>query len=182
MTTTLRTKLPCVTRADVFLHPLMEDASSAATTADRNQQHQLRSVASSLCSTCPMLAQCRYDAVVRFDVAGFVAGTTPSERQDIRRALNHKVAPEDFDAMAGAFSSNRQVNHAEVLRLRTANPHETLEWVADRLKCSLSTVKRHLRKAREASPVQLRAALPSTEQVTYAAAAIAATRSRRRAA
>jgi hypothetical protein len=42
------------------------------------------------------------------------------------------------------------VDHDEVVRLRAANPDESLERLAQRLGCSLSTVKRHLRQERGA--------------------------------
>ncbi len=43
---------------------------------------------------------------------------------------------------------HRPVDHAEILRLRRAYPDESLEKLARRLGCSLSTVKRHLRQER----------------------------------
>ncbi|HZA05629.1 MAG TPA: helix-turn-helix domain-containing protein, partial [Propionibacteriaceae bacterium] len=43
---------------------------------------------------------------------------------------------------------HRQVDHDEVVRLRHAHPDESLETIARRLGCSLSTVKRHLRRER----------------------------------
>lgn len=131
-----------------------------------------------------MLERCRFDAVVKFDVAGYVAGTTPSERRELRRILNVRVAPEDFDSLAGAFTPNRQINHEDVIRLRNANPHDTLERLAERLQCSLSTVKRHLRKARQqgtklsAAP----AAVPTVAHVTLAAESLRMERTRERAA
>ncbi len=79
---------------------------------------------------------------------GFVAGTTPRQRHEIRAELEVTVEPDDFDTLAGVTSPNRQIDHDEVVRLRAANPHESLESIAQRLGCSLSTVKRHLRRAR----------------------------------
>jgi len=55
---------------------------------------------------------------------------------------------DDFDQLAGARGTRRPVSHEEVLRLRTQYPNDSLESLAMRLGCSLSTVKRHLRRAR----------------------------------
>ena len=86
--------------------------------------------------------------MVNHDVYGFVAGTTVRQRQEIRAELEVTVEADDFDTLAGVTSPNRQIDHDKVLRLRTANPYESLESIAQRLGCSLSTVKRHLRLAR----------------------------------
>ena len=56
--------------------------------------------------------------------------------------------PEDFDSLAGVVGGQRTVDHDEVVRLRRAHPDESLERIARRLGCSLSTVKRHLRRER----------------------------------
>ena len=82
------------------------------------------------------------------DVAGYVGGTTPAQRARIRGRLRITVAPEDFDTLAGVTGGHRQVDHDEVVRLRHAHPDESLETLAHRLGCSLSTVKRHLRRER----------------------------------
>jgi hypothetical protein len=91
---------------------------------------------------------------VEYDVAGYVAGTTPPQRAQIRRRLHINVEPEDFDSLAGVTRRHRQVNHSEVVRLRNANPNESLETFAQRLGCSLSTVKRHLRRERRQPAVR----------------------------
>src|SRR5699024_104606 len=105
------------------------------------------------CSGCPLMQSCLYDAVVKYDVDGVCGGTTRKERQQMRTLLGVTVAPEDFDTLAGVTARHRQVDHDEVVRLRNANPHESLEMLAHRLGCSLSTVKRHLRKARNEAKV-----------------------------
>lgn len=173
----------CVEFDGLFLHELLEDARSATTSAQRNQQRMLTERARRLCAGCPMLQQCRYDAIVKHDVAGFVGGTTEAQRSEIRRLLKVKVSAENLDAFAGAFAPNRQVSQDEVVRLRKANPYETLDQLASRLGCSLSTVKRHLRRARlntsQSSDEQL---LPTPDQVSYVTASVLASRSNSRAA
>lgn len=104
--------------------------------------------AADICHACPVMQQCLYDSVVKHDVAGFAAGTTQRQRLEIRNRLKIAVIPEDFDTLAGITARHRKVDHAEVVRLRQTNPHESLETLARRLGCSLSTVKRHLRRHR----------------------------------
>lgn len=164
--------LACVEFDELFLHPLLEDARSATTAALRTQQRMLTNRARTMCQGCPMLEQCRYDAVIKHDVAGFVAGSTESERNEMRRMLKVKVAPEDLDVLSGAFTPNRQVNHADVIRLRSTHPNETLEQLASRLGCSLSTIKRHLRKARAGSTPEVKRPKPTVAQVNYVAAMV----------
>ena len=170
MTTAIAKSTACVTSPDLFLHPLLEEGLPASASGEaRQQRDRLAQQAKAACTDCPLLARCLYDAIIRHDVSGFVAGTTPRQRLDMRQLLRWTVEPEDFDTMAGASGPNRQVDHTEVLRLRAANPHESLEMIAQRLGCSLSTVKRHLRKARNGeSATKLAAVPPSVEQVMAA--------------
>ena len=139
----------CVELASVFQHPLLEEPSSGdLTVAMRREYQALVAQAEETCSDCPLLERCLYAAVVEHDVAGYVAGTTPAQRARIRGALRVTVVPEDFDTMAGVVGGHRQVDHDEVVRLRHSHPDESLETIARRLGCSLSTVKRHLRRER----------------------------------
>lgn len=143
----------CSVLPEVFQHPLLEEPpTSAARTAERRQHADLVATASAACHACPLIATCLYRAVVEHDVAGFVGGTTVRQRGEIRRRLGVSVRPESFDTLAGVLGG-RQVDHEEVLRLRAAHPDESLEVLAGRLGCSLSTVKRHLRRGRTAPSV-----------------------------
>lgn len=189
-----RSALPatgCVQFADLFQDNLLEEPpTSSAPASVRHRYLALTERAGEICSDCPMMRNCLYDAVVRHDVAGYVAGTTQRQRAEIRRRLGVVVEAEDFDTLAGATARNRPVDHDEVLRLRRANPDETLESIAQRLGCSLSTVKRHLRRDRaERSALtevaELRRGLPTKAQVLAVAAQVMApvrTRSVRKAA
>jgi hypothetical protein len=167
----------CVRFASLFQDRLLEEPpTSSAPAADRHRYRQLTDRAAQVCAACPLRQECLYDAVVRHDVSGFVAGSTQRQRLEIRRRLGVDVGPEDFDTVAGATGRNRPVDHEEVLRLRRANPDETLESIAHRLGCSLSTVKRHLRRERAAQqegPVTpIRGALPTMRQVLAVAAEV----------
>jgi len=135
------------------------------TRADRDRQSRLLGQARAVCEACPLRTTCLYDAVVRHDVAGFVGGTTVRQRSEIRRRLGIVVEPEDLDTLAGVVGGARQIDHDEVLRLRRANPDETLEQLAARLGCSLSTIKRHLRRERQEPTVRRAATRPMPTQV-----------------
>jgi AraC-like DNA-binding protein len=139
----------CIDQADVFQHPLLENPpASSAPAGVRRSYSGLAHRAAQSCRRCPLLAGCLYDAVVRHDVAGYAAGTTARERNKVRSLLGITVEPESLDTLAGVSGGNRPVDHDEVVRLRAANPDESLERLAQRLGCSLSTVKRHLRQER----------------------------------
>jgi AraC-like DNA-binding protein len=139
----------CVAFPELFQNRLVEEPlPSGSPVADRRRQAVLIAEAEKVCGGCPLVAECLYRAVVDHDVAGYAGGTTQVQRQLIRRRLGVTVIPEDFDTLAGVSGPNRQVDHDEVVRLRHANPHESLETLAGRLGCSLSTVKRHLRRER----------------------------------
>lgn len=139
----------CTAATEVFCNPLLEEPlPSSASGAQRQARNVLMAKATETCNNCPLFATCLFEAVVNHDVYGFVAGTTARQRHEIRAELEVTVEPDDFDTLAGVTSPNRQIDHDEVVRLRTANPHESLESIAQRLGCSLSTVKRHLRRAR----------------------------------
>jgi len=173
----LRRGPACVSSPESFWDPLVEDPPRGALTrADRDRQTRLVARARATCAECPLRTACLYDAVVRHDVAGFVGGTTVRQRHEIRRRLGIVVEAEDLDTLAGVLGGARQVDHDEVLRLRRAKPDETLEQLAARLGCSLSTVKRHLRRERHEPTVRrtVECPLPQVLQVTTAVVAGAA--------
>jgi AraC-like DNA-binding protein len=139
----------CADVTHLFLDPALEsEPSSSATARTRRQYGALAAEATEVCASCPLLTACLYRAVVEYDVAGFVAGTSERQRVQIRSRLGVEVEPEDFDTLAGVVGGQRTVDHDEVVRLRRAHPDESLERLARRLGCSLSTVKRHLRRER----------------------------------
>ena len=166
--------LGCVEFASLFQNPLLEEPRAHGAPADvRRRYHQLARLAYHVCAACPLIDECLYRSVVQVNVAGYAAATTPHQRALIRARLKITVDPEDFDTLAGVTGRHRQVDHAEVVRLRRANPQDSLEDLARRLGCSLSTVKRHLRRERNnpSLPVPRRPA-PSHEQVRAVAAEV----------
>lgn len=180
--TATKNSTPCVEYSSLYQHPLIEEPpATGAPVEDRRRALMLTSKAASLCQACPRLADCLYDAVVKHDVAGFAGGTTQRQRIEIRARVGVRVQPEDLDTLAGVMARHHQVDHFEVVRMRTSNPHESLETIAMRLGCSLSTVKRHMRRARngEVTP-KLTIAAPTRETViaAYVAVTTAKTTSR----
>jgi len=165
-TTTTRA-VACVDQSALFQHPLLEDAPTNLSTAASREQAGLMAQASALCASCPARSQCLYDAVVKYDVAGIVAGTTAVERRAVRARLGWRVEAENFDVLLGT-SSGSHVDHVNVVRAHRANPQESLAQLAERLGCSLSTVKRHLRQERVAARPALRVLPPSRELVDQA--------------
>ena len=164
----------CVELASVFQNPLLEEPLAGKVPAtERHRYAALVSQAEQACRSCPLIDECLYAAVVQHDVAGYVGGTTPDQRARIRRALRIVVQPEDLDTLAGVTGRHRQVDHDEVVRLRHAHPDESLETLAHRLGCSLSTVKRHLRRERRTPAVRrVEPPKPSLSQVLAVAAEV----------
>jgi hypothetical protein len=139
----------CTARPDIFQHRLMEEPPPASATRRTRERYELLvRDAKGLCASCPIFTDCLFSAVAEHDVSGFVAGTTAAQRRSMRNLLDIEVQQDDFDQLAGARGTRRPVSHEEVLRLRTQYPNDSLESLAMRLGCSLSTVKRHLRRAR----------------------------------
>lgn len=162
---------PCAVDVKLYLDPLLEDppARSSAGKAVWARYERLVSTARTSCAACPLLADCLYKAVVHTDVSGYVGCTTPQERRAIRKQVGISVRAEDLDAYAGTRGERQPVEHEEVLRMRAAHPDDSLETLAERIECSLSTVKRHLRRARRKSDSAPRAdapeALPTMDEV-----------------
>ncbi|MDO4412445.1 WhiB family transcriptional regulator [Cutibacterium sp.] len=149
---------PCANLRAVFQHPLLEGDSSAATPDQQRLERHLQARARAACSTCPFFEQCLESAILDHDVAGFAAGTTPRQRSRIRSRLGVRIRPDDFESFAGIVGRGHQVCTQDVVRLRQAHADQPLSFIADRLGCSLSTVKRHLRRARDSSPAPRRKA------------------------
>lgn len=163
----------CLDHTALFQHPLVENAPSANDGTPAVQQAQLLSArAAQVCSGCPLRQQCLFDAVVNHEVSGVAGGTTEAQRAAIRRRLGVSVQAEDLDSWTGAARSGRTVNRDELVRLRAAHPDESLNQLALRLGCSLSTVKRQLRQARTAPPTVRTPVRPTLGQVLTVAAQV----------
>lgn len=173
MTIVLYSTTPCVKFASLFQDPLLEEDTRVETAEQRRTQANLIARASSLCSSCPLQAECLADAIVHHDVAGFVAGTTEPQRREIRARLGVEVDPIEIDVFAGVHSG-RSFNQEEIQRLRMANPNQPLSAIAARVGCSVSTVKRHLRRAESKDSVvkPLKRRKPSKKEIMDVAAQV----------
>jgi hypothetical protein len=89
----------CIELAAVFQDQLLEESLPAsAPGVVRRRQLALITTAQAACRECPLIIDCLYRAVVEYDVAGYVAGTTPPQRAQIRRRLDITVEPETSTA------------------------------------------------------------------------------------
>jgi hypothetical protein len=155
----------CAVRPELFQDDDLIDPPSrrGVTAAEWRMYISKVEAARKRCAACPVLDECLYHAVVDVDIAGYLACTTEAQRKDMRRELGIEVADDD-SVMAGARSGAGPMNHTVVLEARLAHPEDTYQQLANRLGCSLSTVKRHLRRARAERSVNgwgLHAALPA---------------------
>ena len=158
---------PCAHQPELFEEVAAVAADTGSTLAPARE---LIAVARRSCAGCPMLVDCLYRAVVEVDVSGFVACTTEADRAAIRESLGIEVVQSTLAPFGSARLGGGPVSHEAVVAARQAHPNDTCQQLAERLGCSTSTVKRHLRRAREAAheaeraePVQRR--IPSVEEV-----------------
>lgn len=161
---------PCARAHGLYLDELLHSPPSRSqlTRDERDRLSSMRATAHRQCAGCIVLVECLYRAVVEVDVAGFVACTTERERRQLRRELG-VVIDQSVSGEAGVpRSGSGPVSHESVVAMRQAHPADTCEQLATRLGCSTSTVKRHLRRARENRPATRRPTatrLPTVEQV-----------------
>ncbi|HUQ00732.1 MAG TPA: WhiB family transcriptional regulator [Aeromicrobium sp.] len=148
MTIVLDPVLPaCVDAPEQFLDERLQVAPS--THAEAMAQAAARAKLHRACAACPLMVDCLYRAVVEVDVSGYVACTTEAERAAMRRALGIDVAPAPLMTFGAPRVGGGPVSHEAVLTMRQAHPKDTCQQLAERLGCSMSTIKRHLRRERE---------------------------------
>lgn len=142
---------PCANTPEVYLDERFHGpiTRTDVTRVEWEHLNQQRAAAHRNCAGCPFLVDCLYRAVVEVDVFGYAACTTEADRQLIRRKLGIEIT----QAPTGPFSAPRTgagpIDHEAVITLRQSHPHDTCIQLAQRLGCSTSTIKRHLRKARQ---------------------------------
>jgi len=146
-----RTTPPCAFEPEVYLDELLHSppARTDTTAAEWERLTLKRATAHRQCAGCPLMVECLYRAVVQIDVSGYVACTTEHDREVIRHRLGIEVQPEATTAYGAARVGGGPVNHDAVMTARQAYPKDTCHQLAERLGCSTSTIKRHLRRARE---------------------------------
>jgi hypothetical protein len=132
---------------DLLNPPSRRDVSAAewrAIQAKRERAHHR-------CAGCPVLADCLYRAVVEIDVSGFVACTAEADRRRMRRELGIDASLAPAQSYGASRVGGGPVDHESVLAARRAHPDDTCRELAERLGCSTSTIKRHLRQERQTS-------------------------------
>ncbi|GAB3815799.1 hypothetical protein GCM10028820_13980 [Tessaracoccus terricola] len=171
-----RPRAKCEEFPQLFQHPLLEGGEKVVTLAERRERDLLRTKARTLCGECPLFVACLTDSVVKFEVSGFVAGTTATQRRQIRKLLGIGPVKDNLDFWAGTRSGGA-VDAEQVAQIRRDNPSTPVASIAARLNCSVSTVKRHLRDARNNAgkkPARNRKEV-TPQQVVAAAASVTAT-------
>jgi len=137
----------CVDAPERFLDEQLQVAPTTAREAAT--QAAARASVHRACAACPLMVDCLYRAVVEVDVSGYVACTTEAERTEMRHALGSDVAPAPLMTFGAPRVGGGPVSHEAVLTMRQAHPKDTCQQLAERLGCSMSTIKRHLRRERD---------------------------------
>ena len=147
---------PCATEPEVYHDEQLHapPARAELSRADWERLNLKRAAAHRQCAGCPMMVDCLYRAVVEVDVSGFVACTTEQDRAEIRRQLGIEIQQSSTAPYGTARVGSGPVSHEAVMAARQAYPKDTCHQLAERLDCSTSTVKRHLRRAREQKLVE----------------------------
>ncbi len=141
---------PCATAPEMYQDEiLLSPPSRREVSAEQWRDYQAkRASAHRRCAGCEVFDACLYRAVVDVDVSGFLACTGEAERRRMRRELGIEVQI-DSSPYGTARVGGGPVDHAEVVGARKAHPDDTCRQLAERLGCSTSTIKRHLRQERE---------------------------------
>lgn len=144
-------KPPCAHVPEVYQDELLQSPPARAdvTAAQWDELAAKRASAHRQCAGCPLMVACLYRAVVEVDVSGFVACTTESDRLLIRRQLGIEVEQVGSSAYGAPRVGGGPISHEAVMAARQSHPKDTCHQLAERLNCSTSTIKRHLRRARE---------------------------------
>mgnify|MGYP005984527995 CR=1 FL=1 len=141
---------PCAMAPEMYQDDvLLSPPSRRDVTPERWREYvATRAAAHRRCAGCDVLDACLYRAVVEVDVSGFLACTSEAERRRMRRDLGIEVQV-DSSPYGTARVGGGPVDHEAVVGARKAHPDDTCRQLAERLGCSTSTVKRHLRQERE---------------------------------
>ncbi len=175
---------PCAESPEIFLDEKLEATVSMLSAREREQLAATKAAIHRQCAGCPLLVDCLYRAVVEVDVSGYAACTTESERAIIRQQLGIEVVRSTLTPYGAPRVGGGPVSHEAVLTARQAYPKDTCQQLAERLGCSTSTIKRHLRRDREQRAVDAthadtatHAPAPTVDQVLDAFDALETSRS-----
>lgn len=164
---------PCAHEPEFYQDELLHSPPERTdiTAAEWDQLAVKRASAHRQCAGCPLMVDCLYRAVVEVDVAGFLACTTESDRLRIRQQLGIEVQQIASTPYGVPRVGGGPLSHDAVMAARQTYPKDTCHQLAERLGCSTSTIKRHLRRAREAkldgaeTPRRSSASAPTIEAV-----------------
>lgn len=162
---------PCVAVPEVFQDEMLSSTPGDLSAGERRMLATKRASAHRQCAACPMMVDCLYRAVVEVDVSGFVACTTEADRQMIRSQLGIEIQQPSSTPYGTARVGGGPVSHEAVMSARQSFPKDTCNQLAERLSCSTSTIKRHLRRARQlklvavVDPAPAAPGVPSVEAV-----------------
>jgi hypothetical protein len=140
---------PCAHSPEAFLDENLQASITTLNAAEREKLKATKAAIHRQCAACPLLVDCLYRAVVEVDVSGYAACTTEAERVLIRERLGIEVVRSTLTPYGAPRVGGGPVSHEAVLTSRQAYPKDTCQQLAERLGCSTSTIKRHLRRERE---------------------------------
>ncbi len=156
---------PCADAPEAFLdESLQATSTSTMSAAERRHVDAARESVHRQCAGCPLLVDCLYRAVVEFDVSGYVACTTESDRLTMRALLGIEVPQSTLTPYGAPRVGGGPVSHEAVITARQAYPKDTCQQLAERLGCSTSTIKRHLRRDREQRAADMAVPRPAVQQ------------------
>ena len=151
---------PCADSPEAYLDEALQATSiTTLSAAERDKLIATRAAIHRQCAGCPVFVDCLYRSVVEVDVSGYAACTTEAERVLIREQLGIEVVRSTLTPYGAPRVGGGPVSHEAVLTSRQAYPKDTCQQLAERLGCSTSTIKRHLRREREQRAVD--ATLPA---------------------
>lgn len=144
------TTSPCISEPEIFQDEYLHNPPARHEVSLTEWEHLTakRATAHRKCAGCPLMVECLYRAVVEMDVSGFVACTSEADRHKMRAELGIHVSAPAFP-FGGARVGSGPLSHDAVMMMRHAYPKDTCGQLAERLDCSTSTIKRHMRRARE---------------------------------
>lgn len=100
-----------------------------------------------LCAACPLLEECLFSAVTDNAVKGIVAGTTESDREQLRERLGLKpFAPDDNDIYLLVRRTYDAVDPDRIAAMTEAG-QMTQSEMAEELGCSTRTIRRRQRSS-----------------------------------
>lgn len=156
---------PCADAPEAYLDERLQTTStSTLSAAEREKLGAAKAAVHRQCAGCPLLVDCLYRAVVEVDVSGYAACTTEAERALIRERLGIEVVQSTLTPYGAPRVGGGPVSHEAVLTARQAYPKDTCQQLAERLGCSTSTVKRHLRRDREQRAAEAARPDPTAQQ------------------